>query len=164
MMQETVLDLVEYGIAPGSGRALTQTLRPIRSGSLRRLANGELVARVRKSLQKYQLSINFSDVFPPAFGALWEGDAVTVHSAVEIQQKADVEFERDPVPGSVVWRDAKGKQIPVELGEDDDETEPPEGAVWVMYRPVLDCLVEGWDLDRDEYGEVVSATLNLQEV
>jgi len=157
---ETVLDLVELGIAPGSGRALTQSIEPIAAGSLRRLANGRLVSRMRPSLRKYRISINFSDVWPPAFGGLWAGDEVTVHSAAELEQKASVSLERPHVLGSIVWRDAAGYTLPSGEGE----TVAPEGAAWVVYRPILECLVESWDLERDEYGEVVSATLNLQEV
>lgn len=160
MTTETVLDLEELGVAPGSGRGITQTLSPIRAGSLRRLANGTLVSRHRPSLQKYQSSINFSDTFPPAFGGLWAGDVVTVHCVVELQQSASKPFERTPVPGSVVWRDADGVEIP--SGE--DETEAPEGAVWVYYRPIIIFRVESWDIERDEYGEIASGSLNLQEV
>lgn len=160
MNAETVLDLLELGVAPGSGRGLTQTLSPIRSGSLRRLANGALVSRHRPSLRKYQTSINFSDSFPPAFGALWAGDIVTVHCVAELEQLADKALERPHVPGSVVWRDAEG----VEIASGEDETVAPAGAVWVYYCPILVCRVESWDLERDEYGEIASGSLNLLEV
>lgn len=156
---ETVLDLVGLGIAPGSGRAMTHSLDPIAVGTLRRLANGRLSFRPRPGLRKYRMSVYFSDVWPPAFGGLWKGHPVTVHSAAELQQPAAIPLERKPVPGSIVWRDAAGYTLP--SGE--DETVAPEGAVWVVYRPILECLVESWDLERDEYEELVSATLNLLE-
>ena len=160
MSEETVLDLEELGVAPGSGRALTQSIAPVGSGSLRRLANGMLVSRHRPSLRKYRTSISFSDVFPPAFGSLWEGDPVTVHCVAELQQRADRPLERPHVPGSVIWRDASG----IEIESLADETVPPPDAAWVLYRPILQCLTEPWDLERDEYGEIASGSLNLVEV
>lgn len=160
MSDETVLDLIELGVAPGSGRGLTQTISPIRSGSLRRLANGMLVSRHRPSLQKYQTSINFSDAYPAAFGALWAGMQVTIHCVVELEQRATKPLERTHVPGSVVWRDAAGNEIP----SGPVETVAPVGAVTVLYRPILVCLVESWDLERDEYGEIASGSINFLEV
>lgn len=160
MSVETVLDLVELGVAPGSGRGLTQTIAPINAGSLRRLANGKLVPRERPSLRKYTTSISFSDAYPPAFGALWAGMQVTVYCVAELEQLASKPLERPHVPGSVVWQDEDGN----ELASGEDETVAPEGAVWVYYRPILICLVESWDLERDEYGEIASGSLNFQEV
>lgn len=158
-MSETVLKLIEFGVAPGSGRGLTQSLSPIRAGSLRRLANGDLVSRHRASLKKYQSSIHFSDAFPPAFGALWAGDIVTLHCVAELQQLASKPLERTHVPGSIVWRDADG----IEIASGEDETVPPPGAFWVYYCPVIVFRVESWDIERDEYGEIVSGSLNLEE-
>lgn len=85
---------------------------------------------------------------------------VTVHCVVEFQQAANKAFERTPVSGSVVWRDANGN----ELASGADETVAPTGAAWVYYRPILVCLVRSWDIERDEYGEIASGSLNFQEV
>ena len=157
---ETVLDLVELGIIPQSARQLGQTLTPDRAGSLRRLANGELKARMRPSLRKFRSTISFSDTYPPAFNGVWEGDVVTVHCASEISGKAGETFVRPHVEGSVIWRNALGDVIPSGA----DEAVAPSGATNFTFRPTITFMVEGWDLDTDEWGAVVSSTLNLREV
>lgn len=157
---ETVLDLVELGIIPQSARQLGQTLTLENAGSLRRLANGELKSRMRPSLRKFKSTISFSDTYPPAFNALWAGDVVTVHCAAELSGKVGSAFVRLHVPGSVIWRNALGDVIPSGA----NETVAPVGATNYTFRPIITFMAEGWDLDTDEWGAVVSSTLNLREV
>ncbi|OCP07990.1 MULTISPECIES: hypothetical protein [unclassified Ensifer] len=159
MTTETVLDLVELGIVPQSARALGQTLTPIANGSRRRLANGELVSRKRVSFEKFASTISFSDTYAPAFGDLWAGETITVYCVCEINEKVGRPFQRPPVPGSVIYRDAGGKVVP----HGSDETVAPVGALWRTYRPIIVFMVDGWDMDTDEYAAVVSSTLNLFE-
>ncbi|MQV12196.1 hypothetical protein GHL01_00355 [Sinorhizobium meliloti] len=157
---ETVLDLVELGIIPQSARQIGQTLTLESAGSLRRLANGELKSRMRPSLRKYRSAISFSDTYPPAFNALWAGDIVTVHCAAELSGKVGSAFVRPHVPGSVIWRNALGDVV----ASGEDETVAPVGATNFTFRPIIVFMIEGWDLDADEYGAVVSSALNLREV
>lgn len=157
---ETVLDLVELGIIPQSARQLGQTLALESAGSLRRLANGELKSRMRPSLRKFKSTITFSDTYPPAFNALWAGDIVTIHCAAELSGKVGSAFVRQHVPGSVIWRNELGDVV----ASGADETIAPVGATNFTFRPIITFMVEGWDLDTDEYGAVVSSTLNLREV
>ncbi|WP_312356698.1 hypothetical protein [Agrobacterium sp.] len=157
---ETVLDLVELGIIPQSARQLGQTLSLESAGSLRRLANGELKSRMRPSLRKFKSTITFSDTYPPAFNALWAGDIITVHCAAELSGRVGSAFVRQHVPGSVIWRNDLGDVV----APGEDETVAPVGATNYTFRPIIVFMVEGWDLDTDEYGAVVSSTLNLREV
>lgn len=157
---ETVLDLVELGIIPQSGRQLGQTLTLDTAGSIRRLANGDLKARMRPSLRKFRSAITFSDIYPPAFNDLWAGDIITVHCAAEISGKVGSAFVRPHVPGSVIWRNALGDVIPSGA----DEAVAPVGATNFTFRAIIVFMVESWDLDTDEWGAVVSSTLNLREV
>jgi hypothetical protein len=152
MVPDTVLDLVEIGVSPHSARGITQTIAPITSGDLRRTVNGALVDLTRPSLRKYRSEIRGSDLWPPAFGGLWVGQLVTVHCAAELTQAASTPLERPAVPGSVVYRDAEGNSL-------SDST----GAAWVTYRPILSCRVVRWDVERDEWGEIVSWSLSLEE-
>ena len=160
MSTETTLDLIEIGIVPQSARAIGQTLTLEPAGSIRRLANGVLKARMRPSLRKYSSAISFNDTYPPAFDNLWEGDILTVHCAAELSGDAGNTFSRTHVPGSVIWRDALGKNV----ASGEDESVAPVGATTYTYRPIITFMVVGWDVDTDEYGAVVSSTLNLREV
>ncbi len=157
---ETVLDLVELGIIPQSSRQLGQTLTLDTAGSIRRLANGVLKARMRPSLQKFKSTISFSDTYPPAFNGLWAGDIVTVHCAAEISGKVGSAFVRPHVPGSVIWRNAVGDVV----ASGANEASAPVGATNYTFRPIVVFMVEAWDLDTDEWGAVGSSTLNLREV
>lgn len=159
MSNETNLYLEEIGVAPGSGRGLTQTLAPATSGSLVTLADGTVVDRSRPAFRKYRTTISFSDVVPFALGGIWEGQAVTIHSVAEFEQPADEQRERRHVPGSIVWRDAEG----FDLDPGEDETIKPDGAVWQNYRPILHCLCEGWEMDTDEYGVLHSGSVSFVE-
>lgn len=160
MSTETVLDLLELGIVPQSARALGQTLTPIANGSRRRLANGDLVSRKRNSFEKFSSTISFSDTYAPAFGNLWAGDIVTVYCVCEFNEKVGKPFARPAVPGSVIYRDAVGKVV----SHGEDETVAPVGAVWRTYRPIIVFMVDGWDMDADEYAAIVSSSLQLLEV
>lgn len=159
-MDETVLNLAEIGIIPQSARSLGQTLTLESAGSLRRLANGILKSRMRPSLQKYRSSISFSDTYPPAFSGLWAGDIITVDCVCELSGKVGQAFGRTVVPGSVIWRNDLGDRIP----SGSNELVAPAGATNYSYRPRITFMVEGWDMDFDEYGAVVSSSLNLREV
>jgi hypothetical protein len=159
MSAETNLDLEEIGVSPGSGRGLTQSLAPATSGTLVTLADGEVVDRGRPAFRKYRTSINFADVIPFALGDLWEGDIVTIHSVAEIEQAASKARERRHVPGSIVWRDAQGFELPSGA----DETVMPADAAWQNYRPILHCRVEGWELETDEYGVLHSGSVSFVE-
>lgn len=157
---ETHLDLVELGIVPQSARQLGQTLAHDTAGSIRRLANGQLKARMRPSLRKFKSTITFSDTYPPALNDLWAGDVITVHCAAELSGKVGTSFVRPHVPGSVIWRNADGDVV----ASGADETIAPQGATNFTFRPIIVFMVESWDLDADEWGAIVSSTLNLREV
>lgn len=160
-MQETVLDIAGIGIAPGSGRVLSQSLSPIRVTDPVRLWDGTLKDMSRPAFRKYATSISGADMWPPAFGGLWVGMTLTVYCAAELEQVAGTAFERPHVPGSVIWRDSDGNDLAPVVGS---ETTPPPGAAWVVYRPILTVMVKGWSIERDEWGEVCSWSLDLEEV
>lgn len=161
MMTETFLDLIEIGITPQSARGIGQTLTlETSSNGIRRLFSGELRKRVRPSRRKYRSTISFSDLYPPAFDNLSQGDIITVWCAAELSGKVGDAFSRTHVPGSVIWRNAAGFQI--ESGE--DETIAPVGATTYTYRPIIIFMVDTWDIDTDEYGAVNTSSLSMIEV
>ena len=158
-MNETDLDLGAIGIVPQSARSLGQTLSKIKNGSRRRMANGALRDRSRPSLDKFQSTINFSDTYPPAFDNIEQGDVLLVSCVAELSGMAGKPFGRLPVPGSVIWRTTEGHRVP----SGPDETVAPEGAAFYTYKPILEMMVDGWDVDTDEYGAIVTASLVLME-
>lgn len=157
---ETHLDFVELGIIPQSARNLGQTISLDAPVAQRRLANGELKDRSRPSLRKYRSTITFGDTYPPAFDGLWSGTILTASNAAELSGDVGKPFSRPHVPGSVIWRDAYGDVVPSGA----DEAVAPQGATNYTYRPITVWMVGEWDIDHDEWGAVVSATLNLREV
>jgi hypothetical protein len=139
----TLLHLHGIGVPPYSARGLTDTLTPIAaSRNMRRTINGRLRDVSAPQFQKYAITISGSDQQPPACDGVWPGRRITVEMIQELCYETATDGPgRTPVPGS----------------------ERVEGD-FTFYRPVLDVLVTNWEVRKDEYGAVVSWTLEAEEV
>ena len=140
---ESVLSLSGIGVPPYSARGATQTLEPIdQAAQLRRTVNGALVDLSRSEFRKYRSTISCSDQQPPAVDGLWPGQIVTVGCIAELSYlTSGGSPARMPVGGSV----------------------RTEGS-YTFYRPSLSMRVVGFSQERDEFGAVVSWSLQLEEV
>ncbi len=181
-MTETVLSLSNIGVVPLSARGLSERLTPISNGELRRTVNGTLVDTTLTTHRKFQVSISCQDIQPAALNAVWRGKTTTVQCVSELSQKitltsavaANVSLDRKPVTGS-------GRAI-CRLGEVDTITSGvtfeqitggwqadvafptgTTGEAFLMYRPELDCMVDSWNSDTDEYAAAPGWTLELIE-
>jgi len=139
----TLLELSDMGVPLYSARGLTQTLDPIESaGYLRRTINGTLMDLSVSELRKYHSIISGSDVDPPASDQVWPGRTLQVSCIAELGYKtAGGSASRSVVSGS--------QRI---VGE------------FTFYRPKLEMLVVGLNVNTDEWGAVVSWSLELEEV
>ena len=139
----SVLSLSGIGVPPYSARAATQSLEPIdQAGQLRRTINGSLVDLSRSDFRKYRSTISCSDQRPPAVDGVWPGQAVTVDCIAELSYlTAGGSPGRTVVPGS-----------------------PRNEGSFTFYRPRLSMRVVSFSTDTDEYGAVVSWSMELEEV
>jgi hypothetical protein len=139
----TDLVITGLGIPPYSARGLTQTLEPIDEGAIfRRTVNGDLInVGIITGFQKYRTVIQCRDQQAPAFGGLWKGALITIQSIVYLATGTAGGTERTAVAGSTY-----------------------EESGFTFYRPVLECAVTGFSVDRDEYGAISGWTLEAEEV
>ena len=151
---DTVLDLEEWGVMPGSGRGLRQSITPVPNGSLHYTVWGDLESTARESLNRFKVTVTGDDVWPPAFAGLWPGQPLTVRciSPLPQPQPATRPLIRPPVPGSVIWMDAELNPLPDQ-----------NGAVWVTFRPILLMLVEGWTIDDQEWDANATSSITFWE-
>lgn len=140
----TLLALTGIGVPPYSARGLHQTLQPI-SGStqLRRTVNGVLADVGDPLFRKYASTITGNDIDPPAIDGVWGGLQLTVDCIAELS----VAESTDPVFG----RPLASAPARSEAG-------------FLFYRPRLVMLVTDFNVNRDEWGDATSWTLNLEEV
>lgn len=139
----TLLRLHGIGVPPYSARGLADTLTPIAAAkNLRRTINGQLRDVSASQFQKYAITISGSDQQPPACDGVWPGRQITVEMIQELCFEADTDGPgRTPVAGSE--REESG---------------------FTFYRPVLEVLITTFEVRKDEYGAVVSWTLEAEEV
>lgn len=155
LTKETELDFEGIGILPGSGRGVRQSIELVPNGTLHYTVWGDLESTGRDSLNLFKTVVTGEDVFPPAFGRLKQGSKLWIRSVCELPdpQGAGLPLIREAVPGSIVYLDADGAELP-------DAT----GAAWVNFRPRLKVMVKSWSIERDEYGEVASWTIEFWEL
>jgi hypothetical protein len=133
-------------VNPYSARALRGTLSPIDavrgSDKLRRTVNGTLIDISAPQMRKYRLEVTGGDQAPPAVDGLWLGMQVTVNSHVELAYlTAGGSPFRTPVPGS----------------------ERTDGD-FTYYSPQFVMLIADMQIEREEWGAVVSWSLSLEEM
>lgn len=139
----SVLSLSGFGVPPYSARGASQTLEPIgQAQQLRRTVNGSLVDISRSEFQKYRSTIMCSDQQPPAVDGVWPGQIVTVGCLPEL---------------CYLTSSGAGGRTAV------NGSERVEGD-FTFYRPSLSMRVVNFTQDTDEYGAVVSWTLELEEI
>jgi hypothetical protein len=140
----TNLALSGDGVQPYATRGATQTLNPIAQASqLDRTVNGKLVdLSFDDGFQKYASTIACNDQTSPAFDKAWPGLQVTVDCISELSYKTlGGTPQRSVVPGS--------------SRTDGDYT---------FYRPRLTMRIISYTAQTDEYGAVVSWSMQLEEV
>ncbi len=184
-MTDTVLTLSGIGIVPFSSRAISETLAPIDQGAqLRRSVNGTLTDLSLTAFRKYRVSLGGSDMQPIALNGVWKGQAVTVGCVTEIAKAitlvagaATVQLDRPFVAGSGRAVRANGESIQFTADVDLATVTGPayeaqidfndpllSGEAFVIYRPLLACLVTGFSSARREYDATQDWTLELEEV
>ncbi len=139
----SVLSLSGFGVPPYSARGASQTLEPIgQAQQLRRSVNAALIDVSRSAFHKYQSTISCADQQPPAVDGVWPGQIVTVDCIAELSYKtAGGSPSRSVVSGS-------------------SRTEGD----FTFYRPQLSMRVVNVSQQKDEFGAVVSWSLELEEV
>jgi len=138
----TILDLSGIGVSPYSARGLTQTLDPISASSqLRRTVNGDLKDLSAPQFRKYLSAVSCSDQNAPALDGVWPGLELTVDCAATLSYKTGGAPQRTVVPGS-----------------------SREEGEYTIYNPRLLMRVVSYTEQEDEWGAVISWTLNLEEV
>lgn len=142
MAGETELVLSGEGMPATAVRGITETLEPIEAaGPVRRTVNGTLRSLSAPQFQKYRWSITCSDKNSPAFDAVWPGDVVTVDCVSELSYKTSGGSPARAVVSGSSWI----------LG---DHTN---------YRPQLTIMITAKNQETDEYGAVVSWSLEGEE-
>jgi len=138
----TLLELSGIGVSPYSARGLSQTLDPIAAASqLRRTVNGNLKDLSAPQFRKYVSAISCNDQNAPALDGVWPGLELTVDCVATLSFKTGGTPQRPVVPGSL----------------------RTEGE-FTIYRPRLLMKVVSYSEQEDEWGAVISWTLNLEEV
>lgn len=143
MTDNTILRLIAVNVPPYSARRLRQTLQPIgASAQMRRTIDGVLVDIADSAFRKFGSTISGSDVDPPAISGVWPGLHVTVHCISRLCYETSTGgADRPIVPGS----------------------ESIEGD-FTFYRPILEMRIINYRVDTDEWGAVVSWSMDLEEV
>lgn len=146
----TLLVLSGEGVAPYSARGLQQTLEPIdAAGNPRRSINGDLVSLAEAQFRKYKSTISCADQLAPALDNVWQGMVLTVDCVAELAYKTSGGSPGRPV-------------VDPDSSESGDSTRV-EGD-YTYYRPRLQMMVIKHTQQEDEWGRVVSWSLELEEV
>jgi hypothetical protein len=144
-LPSTVLMLSAIGVPSYSARGLSQTLEPIDAAKQqRRTVNGTLMDLSYNQFHKFKSTITGNDQDPPALDAVMPGKVLTIDCITELCYDVTT-------PGT--------PSRPAVYGSERTEQYP-----FIFYRPQLDMMVTGFQIDRDEWGAQVSWTLNLEEV
>ena len=138
----SVLVFSGFGVPEFSSRAATQTLQPIQqAGQLKRTVNGGLLDLSAPQFRKYHSNISCNDQQPPAVDGVWQGQVVQVDCISLLSYKIGGTPQRTIVPGSSY-----------------------EESGYVFYRPRLIMRVMDFNISRDEYGAVISWSMELEEI
>lgn len=158
----TLLVISQMGVPVYSARGLTQTLQPIQQASNPvRTANGALIDITASQFRKYASTISCSDQEPPSVDKIFSGAEVTVQCVAELSfptpigeseseinsdsesptaSESESEFGRPPVQGSI--RQSEG---------------------FTIYRPILQMVVLAFNIQKDEWGAIISWSITLEE-
>lgn len=146
----TDLRLINLGLPSYAARGLKEAIDPIDgAGQLRRTVNGVLRNVGNSAFRKYKITVTGEDTAGLPLDGLNIGMAVTVHAITEFS----VEGTLPSTPGD--WDANTRPIVPGTLREDGG---------FIFYRPILDCLVSSFNQETDDWGAVVSFSLELSEV
>lgn len=139
----SVLAFSGFGVPPYSARGASQSLEPIgQAQQLRRTINGGLIDVSRPEFRKYRSTLSCSDQQPPAVDGVWPGQIVTVDCIAELS-----------------YRNSGGSPArTVVSGSSRTEGD------FTFYRPRLTMRVLNFSQETDEFGAVVSWSMQLEEV
>lgn len=165
----TALRLIGIGLAPWSANGISETLKPEDSGEIRRTVSGKAVCTAIAETEKYGVSISCEDLSPPSFDGIFRGSPVTVecvsrHSANVATGDTSVTLGRTPVAGSITVIDEDGGDVAFTVVGNVVSFSAQPKEITVEYSPVLNCLVDTWSVDRDDFGASTSWSLDLVEV
>lgn len=140
----SILKLTGVGIPPHSATNLTQTCEEAGGqGDFERNINNRLVDLSPPWQRLLKSTISCDDVNPPAFDGSPKGKVVVVDCVFEfafLTALGSAGQLRPAVPGSV----------------------RTEGD-WTFYRPQLTCVIVGFTLQKDEWGNITGWTMELEE-
>ena len=147
MADETDLVISSDGMPASAVRGIIQTLEPIAAAAnLRRTVNGGLADLSSSDLKKYRSVITCADVNSPAFDAVDKGDTLTIDCVAELAYLTPV--------GSPAYTPSRTAVSGSERTLDG----------FTFYRPRLTMMVFGKSQETDEYGKVISWSLELEEI
>lgn len=152
----TNLVISVMGVPLYSARGLTQTLAPIQQAvQLDRTVNGAMIDLSQSQFRKYASTISCNDQEPPSTDRVWPG------LAVEVQCVAELAF---PTPdGETETASESESSSENEFGRVAVQGSIRQSGAFTFYRPVLQMVVTGFSIQRDEYGDVVSWNMTLEE-
>lgn len=155
-MTDTNFRIIDIGNIAGSDRGIRQEISPISNGRIRRKLSGRAYSTARAQFNQFKTTVYFEDIWPPAFGGLWQGQQVTIDCAVMLPQPMLVGTQpiREPVPGTLVYYDADMGEVP--------EGDP--SAKYFNCCPRLVCLVDSWSINEDEWGAVSTSDITFVEL
>ena len=154
-----------------SCRDVTQTLRPIPQGEMRRSVNGELCYVGTKGHHKYQSTVMCSDQNLPGLQEIWVGAIVHVHcvstlwETLVLGSQDTQQLSRTAVPGSLDVVDEKG--APLDYTYEGEVLKLPLGEgeqAIVSYRPTLRMRIKAFDFKEAEWEEGSQWSLLLEEI
>jgi hypothetical protein len=153
-MFESRFQIIDVGQVAGSHRGIRQEIRPIANGRIRRKLSGRAYSTARPQFRQLQTTVYFDDMRPPAFAGLWPGDIVTIHCAVELPQPQRVGTApiRPVVPGTLVYIDAAGNEV------------PQAEASHFNFCPILTGIVEPWSITDDEWNAAAQSDISIVEL
>lgn len=143
MPENTLLILEGVGVTPYSARGIKEKLEPVEASvHLARTVNGSLINMSAPQMKKYKISLTGEDQDPPSFSGIWPGAVIVVSCISELSYLTinSTLAERPAVEGS----------------------ERVEGD-FTFYRPIIEAMVEGLSVEKDEWGAVISWDMALQE-
>jgi hypothetical protein len=131
------------GVPPYSARGLNQTLtHASQAAQLRRTVNGNLKDVSFDGFQKYVSVVSGDDQEPPALDGVWPGLEVVVDCVAELAYRTlGGTPQRDVVEGS-----------------------SRVSGNYTIYRPRLSMRIVGFTEAKDEYGAVVTWSIELEEI
>lgn len=140
----TFLTLSAMGVPPYSARDVQTTLAPIDgAGNLVRDWNGVLLDLSIPNFQKYRMTIQGSDVQPPAIDKVWPGLLCTIGWPKELAYATGLAG----APGRTVVTGSSRV----------------EGA-FTFYRPSFACRITNFEQDDAEWGASTDWTIEAEEV